>query len=151
MSITISWTRPTGATHSFTLGDLVAGATLPSDISVVTLARTGSDGHDGFEAKPEVIRKLVAGGELADFDEDLRTGASIELALRARLDDFKIFYKHCGDTWKGRHSCACNDECPCCGAEIEPTTYEQVGGIDWEHPAGLMQPPKSKPILRPRR
>jgi hypothetical protein len=150
MSITISWIRPNGAEQTITLGDLVGGAVLPTDISLVTMARPGAEEGKGFEAKPEVIRGLIAGGELSAFDEDLRSGASIELALRARLDDFSISYEHCGTSWKGRHSCACNDECPCCGGEIEPTTYEQVAGMDWEQPAGIMKPPKPAPARRSR-
>lgn len=93
-------------------------------------------------------RSLIAGGELADFDEDLRTGASIELALRARLDDFTI--SRCRRSVCRKRTPQLRLQ-PCCGAEIEPTTYEQVDGMDREHPAGLMQPPKSKRIVRARR
>jgi hypothetical protein len=33
---------------------------------------------------------------------------------------FRNFYRHCGELWEDTWSCACNDECPVCGKEIEP-------------------------------
>lgn len=47
---------------------------------------------------------------------------------------FHIFYCHedCpvqpGVAWEGEWSCACNDDCPACGREIEPVSWEQLAG-----------------------
>jgi hypothetical protein len=40
--------------------------------------------------------------------------------------EFEIHYRHCGTEWTQYWSCACNDECPTCGAEIEPYEFEEV-------------------------
>lgn len=148
--LTISWTQPNGEARQLTLQDLQSGAPVPCETPELTLKRTGAKDDAGFEVKPEVLRALMACGKIAAFEEDLKMGASIELALRARLDDFTINYTHCGTSWDDRHSCACNDECPCCGAEIEPETFDQVAGMDWEQPAGLMRPPKPAQARRAR-
>ncbi|WP_313479181.1 hypothetical protein, partial [Stutzerimonas kunmingensis] len=37
---------------------------------------------------------------------------------------FVNFYRHCGAEWQDAWSCQCNDECPVCGAEIEPYRSE---------------------------
>lgn len=33
---------------------------------------------------------------------------------------FENHYTHCSSSWQDTWSCACNDKCPECGAEIEP-------------------------------
>jgi len=35
-------------------------------------------------------------------------------------------YRHCGAEWSDLWSCACNDRCPVCRAEIEPYYSEQL-------------------------
>jgi hypothetical protein len=44
------------------------------------------------------------------------------------------FYKHegCGTHWADLWSCGCNDECPKCGAEIEPYVSLPVSDIETE-------------------
>jgi hypothetical protein len=44
------------------------------------------------------------------------------------------FYKHddCGSHWADLWVCGCNDECPKCGAEIEP--YDSIAVRDIEAP-----------------
>lgn len=51
-----------------------------------------------------------------------------------RRQDYSVtsFYCHCGTQWESDWECVTNDECPECGAEIEPYAYSQ--GDDW----GLM-------------
>jgi len=51
----------------------------------------------------------------------------------------------CGNEWDDEWSCACNDKCSVCGAEIEPshskqllhdfevTTPKFIGDGDWDH------------------
>jgi hypothetical protein len=40
---------------------------------------------------------------------------------------FLNFYKcECGAKWEDDWSCTCNDECPGCGAEVEPYKSEDV-------------------------
>jgi hypothetical protein len=34
----------------------------------------------------------------------------------------------CGINWADEWSCTCNDECPCCGHEIEPYESEDSTG-----------------------
>jgi hypothetical protein len=38
------------------------------------------------------------------------------------------YYRHveCGVAWKDSWSCACNDRCPACGAEIEPYEWDDL-------------------------
>lgn len=33
---------------------------------------------------------------------------------------FRLVYEHCGVRWETTWSCACNDKCPKCNAEITP-------------------------------
>lgn len=33
----------------------------------------------------------------------------------------------CGEEWEDQWSCACNDECPTCGHEIEPHESQELG------------------------
>lgn len=33
----------------------------------------------------------------------------------------------CGNAWADRWSCACNDRCPACGAEISPFRSRYIG------------------------
>jgi len=35
-------------------------------------------------------------------------------------------YRHCGQDWGDTWSCACNDKCPVCNAEIEPFESERI-------------------------
>jgi uncharacterized protein with PIN domain len=40
---------------------------------------------------------------------------------------FVNHYRHCGQEWSDEWSCACNDRCPVCNAEIEPYESEETG------------------------
>jgi hypothetical protein len=42
--------------------------------------------------------------------------------------NFLITYEHCGTTWTDEWSCACDDECPVCGADIEASDWRQLAG-----------------------
>jgi hypothetical protein len=48
-------------------------------------------------------------------------GVDIVCGLERR---FTNKYRHCKIEWDDEWSCACNDECPQCGAEIEP--YDSI-------------------------
>jgi len=39
------------------------------------------------------------------------------------------YFSHCNTEWEDEWSCACNDDCPVCGREIEPYDYKQVGPV----------------------
>ena len=39
---------------------------------------------------------------------------------------FRNHYRHCGQEWEDEWDCMCNDECPVCGAEIEPFESEEL-------------------------
>ncbi len=39
---------------------------------------------------------------------------------------FRMTYRHCGVEWSDTWTCACNDECPVCGKEIEPYEVEDA-------------------------
>ncbi len=43
---------------------------------------------------------------------------------------FTNYYRHCGVEWQDTWSCACNDECPKCGGEIEPYEWDEQGDND---------------------
>lgn len=38
------------------------------------------------------------------------------------------WYRHCDTSWVMVWSCACDDRCPVCNAEIEPYESEELGG-----------------------
>lgn len=42
---------------------------------------------------------------------------------------FLIYYSHCGEEWEDVWSCACDSECPECGADIEPYDYEDLADL----------------------
>ena len=39
---------------------------------------------------------------------------------------FIIYYRQCGVEWEDIWSCACDSECPECGADIEPYDWEEL-------------------------
>ena len=39
---------------------------------------------------------------------------------------FLNYYRHCDTQWTDTWSCQCNDECPVCGAEIEPYHSDDI-------------------------
>lgn len=39
---------------------------------------------------------------------------------------FRMTYKHCDTVWQDDWSCACDSECPVCGAAIEPSEVEDI-------------------------
>ncbi len=39
---------------------------------------------------------------------------------------FIIYYRHCGVEWEDIWSCACDSECPECGADIQPYDWEEL-------------------------
>jgi len=51
-------------------------------------------------------------------------------------------YRHCEQEWEDKWDCMCNDECPVCGAEIEPYESEDIlesveliaSGYEWTCP-----------------
>lgn len=43
------------------------------------------------------------------------------MSKESKTNIFHNFYEcPCGETWEDHWSCACNDKCPSCNAEIEP-------------------------------
>lgn len=46
--------------------------------------------------------------------------------MKTEPDRFTNRYRHCGVEWADDWSCQCNDECPVCGAEIEPYESEDL-------------------------
>lgn len=70
---------------------------------------------------------LVAGGNLIGQYWDLMRSSpdlidlvEVEVEEKAEEPQFRNYYRHCGEEWEDVWSCACNDECPVCKAEIEP-------------------------------
>lgn len=68
-------------------------------------------------------------GEVRGISEDyLPEGKGIE-QTRYYLPNEEFYflnrYKHCGQVWEDHWSCACNDRCPICNAEIEPFESHQ--------------------------
>ena len=51
---------------------------------------------------------------------------------------FIKYYRHerCGTAWYDEWSCACDDECPTCGAEIEPYRWTDLSVRVDESPRG---------------
>jgi hypothetical protein len=48
----------------------------------------------------------------------------------------KYYHQECGASWEDEHSCTCNDKCPGCNAEIEPTESDDLTLIVVENKAG---------------
>jgi hypothetical protein len=47
---------------------------------------------------------------------------------------FKNFYEcPCGVSWEDKWSCACNDRCPSCNKEIEPSRSKEVAKCACEY------------------
>lgn len=42
-------------------------------------------------------------------------------------------YEHCGTVWSDEWSCMCNDRCPICNAEIEPSHSEELAPCACAH------------------
>jgi hypothetical protein len=62
----------------------------------------------------------------AEHTRDLLTSRNwggIDIVIECR--DYVRYFEHCGQAWTDRWSCACNDECPVCGGEIEPHDYDE--------------------------
>lgn len=56
-----------------------------------------------------------------ELNTSVDAGASLLDALCEQVDLYANHYTHCGQSWVDEWSAACNDRCPVCNAEIEPT------------------------------
>lgn len=86
----------------------------------------------------ETFRESVVMRELLDDC----TQSGLESAVRAQVDRFENYYEHeeCETAWQNSNSCASNDQCPCCRAEIEPHTSDAVRVlVEFEHKQFTMQ------------
>jgi hypothetical protein len=86
-------------------------------------------GDDGQPAKERVTinadawRELDSTGSLDDLISDVTSGGSLIDALQAQLAEVENSYAcPCGHAWQDTWTCACNDRCPSCNREIEPTS-----------------------------
>lgn len=91
--------------------------------------RMREDGErDGLTLTGDAWRTLR--GRLPDalkkLEGELVTSSDMEDALRAVVDWAIYRFQHCGQSWTSAWSCAANDECPECGAEIEPLNGEEI-------------------------
>lgn len=48
---------------------------------------------------------------------------------------YQITYEHCDQSWTDTWECACNDRCPVCNQEIEPSRVEYIGEEEATEPA----------------
>lgn len=69
--------------------------------------------------------------ELDDYVLEFQRMSAIEEALEA-LGIERVYINHyrceyCGTEWEDQWSCACDDECPGCGRDISPYSFEIVG------------------------
>lgn len=46
---------------------------------------------------------------------------------------YRNTYEHCGTTWNDEWSCMCNDRCPVCNAEIEPSYSKEIAPCACTH------------------
>lgn len=103
----------------------------------MVLFETIPDGEPGIEAVMEHLQvrgntRVLARNflqKLNDYYESL--DGDIEILRRVTPEDYSIDddgkvcsirrdFFHCGEEWSDYWSCACNDECPTCGVEVEP-------------------------------
>lgn len=76
---------------------------------------------------PLTWRRIIEAGLLFEHDivRERGLGGLMEDALRVNLDAIENHYTHCGRSWQDIWDGACNDDCPVCGAEIEPIAEEE--------------------------
>lgn len=73
---------------------------------------------------------VAASKQITQYRELMRTSPDLsDLVEREPAEEieeplFENHYAHCNERWSDTWSCACNDECPVCRAEIEP--YKSV-------------------------
>ena len=82
-----------------------------ADISGADLVEWFAERRAGAEAALQSLQPVAAISILSPKEESMR---------------FRTFYEHCGQQWEDIWSCTCNDECPVCGAEIEPYKSEDL-------------------------
>lgn len=89
----------------------------------------------GYEADAFDNDQALSGADLLEWFAEWRERAKAVVmasgvAAEARQADepmgYRIRYRHCGQEWEDTWSCASNDECPVCGAEIEPFDSEAL-------------------------
>jgi hypothetical protein len=115
--------RSASTLEAVTLNQVFA-ATSPDGLRIEVVDGTGAvEAHLTLDAA--VVALLRRQGSALDLGADLaraREVREVEMAVRAQTDRMNNVYEHdaCGSSWNDEHSCACDDECPACGASISP-------------------------------
>lgn len=97
-----------------------------ADVLEVAIWRT-HDPEDVVRLVPSAWNRIIEVGLLSEQDivQEHSSGVQMEEALRVHIDVFENHYTHCGQSWQDVWNGACNDDCPVCGAEIEPIAEEE--------------------------
>ena len=120
-------------------------------IDVTLSLYCGRDLIDSLHVDGDVWRQLEEDGDAVEgFARDACSSRRLEFALRAQVDWMTNSYSHasCGTAWTDSHSCACDDECPSCGAAVSPNDSEVHRRLSDEVPARLERQSRRQLRLR---
>ena len=96
--------------------------------------------------KMEVLKTIgLVMDSSAAFEREVSIGTEIAVLMNEKHQEslrFTNFYKcsECGYKWHSRWSCTCNDRCPSCNTEIEPTNSVENEDSSPRHPNGNPRP-----------
>lgn len=128
-------------------GHKVLGTKQPMAWQVSETDDTPLDSPDAHTLKVELIVRDDAGEQIDSLTMDgdtwrtieseglidqkemlhaLHTGTLLIDALSMQVNEYRNHYIHCGQPWTDVWSCTCNDRCPVCDAEIEPTHSDDL-------------------------
>lgn len=102
----------------------------------------------------DVWREFESEAEMEDFLRDAvqpYPGALLS-AMQGQVNQVESTYRHdeCEEEWTNRWSCACDDECPSCGHDIEPRDSVLLSSIDEPDDNGIYAlVTNDAPTLRP--
>ena len=88
---------------------------------------------DGLTVNGDTWRAIESDGLLSSdalFEDVVTQGATLFDALSAQINSVVNTYEHCRQSWDDTWSCACNDRCPECNAEIEPARSVWLRSLD---------------------
>ena len=73
-------------------------------------------------------KHLLTEVDFANIQTSLAGGATLEAALEAEVNVLEVNYRHaaCQTAWTSTWSCACDDECPACGAAVAAVDHAEL-------------------------
>jgi hypothetical protein len=84
---------------------------------------------DGDHLRSALARAANILRAVGDTDAGEGRARQIEAVLWEPIEFVNEYECSCGTAWSNTHTCACDDECPDCGADTSPTRSERVDDI----------------------